>query len=139
MRIRKKDLKLLSEAYDNMTSDSSNQEYKVGDIVNGYDGEEVIVSIQSGSIYTRVLAPEGNAYTEEELKSASAGADESEEGMSGEDEENMGGEDEESTTPPPREKLRFQSQYQKPKQKEGLKRTGPPTSRFRPFSQTGGK
>jgi len=43
--------------------------FKVGDIINGYDGSEVIVSIDTkGKIYTLVLSDGGNTYTEKQLK-----------------------------------------------------------------------
>ena len=42
-----------------------------GDIVEGYDGEEIIVNInEKGIIYTLVLGEGGNKYTKEELDKA---------------------------------------------------------------------
>lgn len=73
MTAAKKDFTLLTEVYDSMNTPEGNTPMgsarKVGDIINGHDGEEVIISIQDGSIYTRVLTPEGNVYTEEDLNS----------------------------------------------------------------------
>ena len=78
MTTAKKDFALLTEVYDSMNTPEGNTPMgntpmgstrKVGDIINGHDGEEVIISIQDGSIYTRVLTQEGNVYTEEDLSS----------------------------------------------------------------------
>ena len=42
--------------------------FKVGDIINGYDGDELIVQIDSkGKIYTLVLTQDGNSYTQKQL------------------------------------------------------------------------
>ena len=43
--------------------------FKIGDIVSGHDGSELIVDIDSkGKVYTLVLTDEGNTYTSSQLK-----------------------------------------------------------------------
>jgi len=42
--------------------------YKIGDIIKGFDGDELIVSIEAdGRIYTLVLTDDGNSYKPKEL------------------------------------------------------------------------
>ena len=42
--------------------------YSVGDIINGYDGEEIVTAVEAdGTIFTRELGDGGNKYTPEEI------------------------------------------------------------------------
>ena len=48
--------------------DGEHAGYSVGDIINGYDGEEIVTAVEAdGTIFTRELGDGGNKYTPEEI------------------------------------------------------------------------
>ena len=50
--------------------------YSVGDMINGYDGEEIVTAVEAdGTIFTRELGDGGNKYTPEEINNLPSAED----------------------------------------------------------------
>ena len=57
-----------SNEEEHAAEDGEHAGYSVGDMIDGYDGEEIVTDVDvDGTIYTRELGPGGNKYTPEEI------------------------------------------------------------------------
>lgn len=75
MSFKKKDQEAIAKLVMEMNkpyNEMSFHSYNIGDFVDGWDGQEVIVNIdQDGTIFTMEVSDEGNSYSVEELSQAS--------------------------------------------------------------------
>ena len=57
-----------SNEEEHAAEDGEHAGYSVGDMIAGYDGDEIVTDVDvDGTIYTRELGPGGNKYTPEEI------------------------------------------------------------------------
>ena len=65
-----------AEHEEHKAEDGEHAGYSVGDMINGYDGEEIVTAVEAdGTIFTRELGDGGNKYTPEEINNLPSAED----------------------------------------------------------------